>query len=57
MKMHTNCNLYLKAGFLEVLHRVIQNAIENDNDERLKAEAMQLGEGWMHINGQYSYVT
>lgn len=38
---------------MDVLHQVIQKAIEEGTDERLKAEAIQLGEGWMHVNGQY----
>ncbi|KAF8532051.1 hypothetical protein JB92DRAFT_2846529 [Gautieria morchelliformis] len=36
--------------FLDVLHQVIQKAIEDGKDERLSAEAMQLGKGWMHVN-------
>ncbi|KAF8579075.1 hypothetical protein K439DRAFT_1654640 [Ramaria rubella] len=38
------------SKFLDVLHQVVHMAIEDGIDERLKNEALQLGEGWMHIN-------
>ncbi|KIJ47496.1 hypothetical protein M422DRAFT_163965 [Sphaerobolus stellatus SS14] len=36
--------------FLEVLHDVVRTVADERSDERLLAEAIQLGVGWMHIN-------
>ncbi|KZT36288.1 hypothetical protein SISSUDRAFT_1024433 [Sistotremastrum suecicum HHB10207 ss-3] len=41
-------------AFMSLLHRTIQKALRDGVDETLKAEAIQRGEGWLHINGTSS---
>ncbi|KAF8525552.1 hypothetical protein BU17DRAFT_41698 [Hysterangium stoloniferum] len=41
-------------AFLDILHKVLREVIREKSDERLQAEAIQLGEGWMHINAHTS---
>lgn len=52
LRLNAHKVLSFKAEFLDVVHQVIRKAIEEGNDDRLTGEAMQIGEGWMHINGQ-----
>ncbi|KZS96808.1 hypothetical protein SISNIDRAFT_286426 [Sistotremastrum niveocremeum HHB9708] len=39
-------------AFMSLLHSTIQKALSDGVDETLKAEAIQRGEGWLHINDE-----
>jgi len=40
------------GNFLNLLHKVVSEVLDERSDERLNAGAVMLGEGWMHINGE-----
>lgn len=47
-------NSLCTAGFRQLLHEAIADALTQPGfDEALEAEALQRGEGWLHIHGAY----
>lgn len=52
----TNGWSYL-AHFREILHKAIKAGLREDVDAIQRNGALQLQQGWMHINGAFSLVT
>jgi len=48
--------IYSTASFLKILHEAIKSALVDDLDDIQRNGALQIQQGWMHINGQSPFL-